>query len=61
MRPNTIRRKMAKGEKAYGFGITFPSETLIDMAGYVGFDYVHLDAEHGVFDFADIESCCRAL
>jgi len=60
MRPNTIRSKMAKGEKAYGFGITFPSETLIDMAGYVGFDYVHLDAEHGVFDFGDIESCCRA-
>ena len=51
---------MRAGEKAYGFGITFPCESLIDIAGYIGFDYVHLDAEHGVFDYVDIEAMCRA-
>ncbi len=60
MRPSKIRAKMNAGEKAYGFGITFPSESLIDMAGYIGFDFAHLDAEHGVFDYGDIERMCRA-
>lgn len=60
MRPSNIRKKMRAGEKAHGFGITFPCESLVDMAGHVGFDYVHLDAEHGVFDYVDIETMCRA-
>jgi 4-hydroxy-2-oxoheptanedioate aldolase len=60
MRPSKIRAKMNAGEKSYGFGITFPSESLIDMAGYIGFDFAHLDSEHGVFDYGDIERMCRA-
>ncbi len=51
---------MRAGEKAVGFGITFPCESLFDIAGYVGFDYAHLDSEHGVFDFVDVENMCRS-
>lgn len=60
MRTNNIRTRMREGVKAQGFGITFPCESLIDMAGYVGFDFTHLDAEHGAFDYVDIEAMCRA-
>ena len=60
MRSNNIRARMREGTRAHGFGITFPCQSLIDMAGYAGFDYTHLDAEHGVFDYGDIESMCRA-
>jgi 4-hydroxy-2-oxoheptanedioate aldolase len=59
MRKSNIRAKMTAGEKAIGFGITFPSVEMFDIVGHLGFDYAHLDAEHGVFDFGDVEDMCR--
>ena len=59
MRKSNIRAKITAGEKAIGFGITFPSVEMFDIVGHLGFDYAHLDAEHGVFDFGDVEDMCR--
>lgn len=34
--------------------------TQIELLGGFDFDFVFLDGEHGMFDVADIEQCCRA-
>jgi len=59
MRTNKVKARMKAGEKAYGCRLLFPSTTLIELMGQVGFDYVFLDGEHGVFTLRDIEEMCR--
>lgn len=60
MRRNKIRSAINNGSKVYSITFTFPSPTLAEMAGYAGFDVLHLDMEHGMFDWNDVESMCRA-
>jgi 4-hydroxy-2-oxoheptanedioate aldolase len=59
MHENKIKAKMKSGNKAYGCRFLFPSVTLIELTGIVGFDYIFLDGEHGVFTLRDIEEICR--
>jgi len=59
MRINKIKAKMRAGETAYGCALSFPSAPLIELMGSAGFDYVFMDAEHGVFTLHDIEDMCR--
>ena len=59
MRINKIKAKMKAGEKAYGCALSFPSAPLMELLGRAGFDYVFMDAEHGVFTLQDIEDMCR--
>ena len=61
MHTNKVKTKMEVGEKAYGCRLLFPSTTLVELMGQVGFDYVFLDGEHGAFTLRDIEEmCCLA-
>ena len=60
MRTNNVVTKIAAGEKPVGFTMRFPSATLVEMMGLVGFDFVMFDSEHGPFTTADIEELCRA-
>ncbi len=59
MRTSKIRVAIDGGYTVYSIGFTFPSPTLAEMAGYAGFDVLHLDMEHGVFDWNDVEAMCR--
>ena len=59
MRPSKIRAAIESREKVYGLTLTFPEPTIAEWAGYIGFDYLHLDAEHGVFDYESVEKMCR--
>jgi 4-hydroxy-2-oxoheptanedioate aldolase len=47
MMKNTIKAKLAKGEAVLGAFLAFPSPDVVEMFGYLGFDFVLLDAEHG--------------
>lgn len=60
MRTSKIRAAIENKSKVYGITFTFPSPALAEMAGYAGFDVLHLDMEHGVFDWNDVEDMCRA-
>ena len=60
MRTNNVVTKIAAGEKPVGFTMRFPSATIVEMMGQVGFDFVMFDSEHGPFTTADIEELCRA-
>ena len=59
MRNSSIRAAISSGGKAFGLGLTFPEPTLAEWAGYLGFDFLHLDMEHGVFDWECVEMMCR--
>lgn len=59
IRPNRVKRKLAKGELAYiGGGLTHPDD--IDAFGPVGFDGVWLEGEHGGADASVMGDLTRA-
>ena len=60
MRTNNVVTKIAAGAKPVGFTMRFPSATIVEMMGLVGFDFVIFDSEHGPFTTSDIEELARA-
>jgi 2-keto-3-deoxy-L-rhamnonate aldolase RhmA len=59
LRSSNIRAAIINGTKTYGLTVTFPEPTIGEWAGYAGFDVLHLDMEHGVFDWESAEMMCR--
>ncbi len=59
MRSNTAVTKINAGETAYGFYLSFPSTTIIELLSPLGFDYVHFDGEHGPFTPDVLDELCR--
>ena len=59
MRKSKIRAAIESKTKVYGLTLTFPEPTIAEWAGYLGFDVLHLDMEHGVFDWESAEMMCR--
>lgn len=43
---SNLKKKLEKGETVYGIATTNYSTTFIEMAGYIGFDFVFIDTEH---------------
>ncbi len=60
MRENTLKQKLYAGKPAFGAMCTFPSPPVIEMLGYLGFDWVLLDNEHGSITVDSAESCIAA-
>ncbi|MFF3831875.1 HpcH/HpaI aldolase/citrate lyase family protein [Streptomyces sp. NPDC002458] len=48
----SLKQRLADGEQLRGALLRLPSETLVEMAGVAGFDYVVIDCEHGPADTA---------
>ena len=57
--PNRILECVRKGEKALGIATQYPSEQLVEAAGRMGFDFISVDGQHGVFSPTDVETMCR--
>ena len=55
MRKNTLKKKLAAGKAAFGLLFTIPTPQLIEMVGYMGYDWVAIDARHGSITQADLE------
>lgn len=47
MRENRVKRRLRAGEVVVGCFIPYPSPELAEICGYLGFDFVLIDAEHG--------------
>lgn len=60
MRENTLKRKLNAGKAVFGVMITFPSAPVVEMLGYLGFDWVLLDNEHGTITVDNSEDLVRA-
>ena len=59
LRASNIRAAINNGTISHNLTLTFPEPTIAEWAGYAGFDSLHLDTEHGVFDSGSIEMMCR--
>ncbi|MGQ5608283.1 MULTISPECIES: HpcH/HpaI aldolase family protein [unclassified Streptomyces] len=51
----SLKGRLAAGEPLYGALLRLPSETLVEMAGVAGLDYVVLDCEHGPADMTALQ------
>ncbi|MFJ4439072.1 HpcH/HpaI aldolase/citrate lyase family protein [Streptomyces sp. NPDC088923] len=51
----SLKRRLADGERLYGALLRLPSETLVEMAGVAGLDYVVIDCEHGPADMTALQ------
>lgn len=60
MRVDALREKIAQGKLVKGVFITMADSVSSEMAGYCGYDYVWIDAEHGALDRQEILSHIRA-
>jgi 4-hydroxy-2-oxoheptanedioate aldolase len=60
MRANTLKRRLYAGKAAFGVMCTFPSPAVVEMLGYVGFDWILLDNEHGSITLDTAEACIAA-
>ncbi|MEU4293088.1 hypothetical protein AB0E63_33105 [Kribbella sp. NPDC026596] len=45
--PRRIWTKLEAGESAFGVTIQLPSPESVEIAGYTGYDFAWIDAEHG--------------
>jgi 4-hydroxy-2-oxoheptanedioate aldolase len=59
MRVNNVVTRMRQGRMAYGLNLSFPSTTLIELGGRVGFEFVTFDSEHGPFTVDLLDDLCR--
>lgn len=53
-RAEEFRKKIKEGKLVKGVFITMPEASTSEMAGYAGYDYVWIDAEHGAMDRQEI-------
>jgi 4-hydroxy-2-oxoheptanedioate aldolase len=60
MRTNTLKQKLKAGKACFGAMNTFPSPPIVEMLGYMGFDWVLIDNEHGSITVDTAEESIRA-
>src|SRR5216117_543503 len=60
MRENTLKQQLYAGKAAFGVMCTFPSPPVVEMLGYLGFDWILLDNEHGSITVDTAEACIAA-
>ncbi|MDQ0380343.1 HpcH/HpaI aldolase family protein [Amycolatopsis thermophila] len=52
---STLKQRLSAGERLLGGLLRLPSETLVEMAGVAGLDFVVLDCEHGPADLVPLQ------
>jgi len=60
MKENTLKQKLNSGKAVFGVMITFPSPQIVEMLGYLGFDWTLIDNEHGSITVDNSEELVRA-
>ena len=60
IKENPVKKKLYNGETAIGVFCNVPSPAMVEMLGYLGFDFVIIDAEHGPEDVETAEHMIRA-
>ncbi len=60
MRKNTLKQKLNAGQATLGPFVGFPSPAMVETMGWLGFDFVIIDCEHGPIDYETAEHMIRA-
>ncbi|MBI2872079.1 MAG: 2-dehydro-3-deoxyglucarate aldolase [Chloroflexi bacterium] len=55
-----IKEKLAAGQPVFGAMVGVPSPNVVEMLGWIGFDWVLIDAEHGSINETEAEGMVRA-
>ena len=55
---NKVIEKMQKGEKAYGIGLSYYADEIIELAGVMGLDFVNYDGQHAPITPETIDRFC---
>jgi 4-hydroxy-2-oxoheptanedioate aldolase len=58
---NPLRAKWASGEATLGLWSSLPSPATVELLSRSGADYVCIDLQHGLTDFADLGSLLQAI
>ncbi len=60
MRKNTMKQKLIEGGATLGPFVGWPSPAIVETMGWLGFDFVVIDCEHGIMDYETAENMIRA-
>ncbi len=61
MRPNGVREAWAAGRPALGAWLVVPSAFSAEIIAHAGFDWVCVDMQHGVIDYAQMVTMLQAV
>jgi 4-hydroxy-2-oxoheptanedioate aldolase len=60
MKKNPVKQAIRNGQTVFGLYIGVPSPTMVELAGYAGFDFVRIDVSHNGYDIPTIVNMIRA-
>src|SRR5438067_7231615 len=61
MRENTVRRSWREGKPAVGAWLSLPNSFSAELMAQQGFDYLTIDMQHGLIDYADAVHMLQAI
>ncbi|MBA4423106.1 MAG: siderophore biosynthesis protein SbnG [Syntrophus sp. (in: bacteria)] len=60
LKKNPVKQAIRDGQTVFGVYIGVPSPTMVELAGYAGFDFVRIDICHSAVDLPTIANMIRA-
>ena len=57
---NKFKKKLDNNDVTFGPFIGIPSVSTAELMGWLGFDFVIIDCEHGPMDYETVENMIRA-
>ena len=60
MKENKMKARLRDGRPSAGCFVNVPSPHIVELIGWIGFDFVVLDCEHGIMDYQTAEHMIRA-
>jgi 4-hydroxy-2-oxoheptanedioate aldolase len=60
LQKNTTKAKLHAGETVFGCFVRYPDASLIEVQGYLGWDFLVFDGEHGTLEPRDCENLVRS-
>ena len=60
VKKNTLKQKLAANRDTFGPFVNFPSPAMTELMGWMGYDFVIIDCEHGTIDYEAAENMIRA-
>jgi 4-hydroxy-2-oxoheptanedioate aldolase len=60
-RPNALKSRLESGENVYGAWVGSGAPGNAELLGYIGFDFLVLDQEHGAGELSDAVDALRAV
>ncbi|XP_028794280.1 uncharacterized protein LOC114749907 [Neltuma alba] len=60
-KPRSLKARLQNGECLYGMSLQSFSPTMAEIAGWIGYDFIMIDLEHGLGGISETLRCIHAL